>query len=655
MKIRNAQSGKCYQLDPNMNLKIERPNPFFNDYGEQSLPVSIPDSQYNRELLCLSGMEAGMNKPSSLIQATIEDGDLYLRARQAILSIEGNGNINTSFYMNEGSLYAQLTGITIADVFKDETIQGVTTVAEGITYMTNLLNSGPSDEFAVFTVEIESDLDNDEYDNKVNKNLNSTIYNSTTGKLSFVNAVETTEMISEKKIVNPPGYYITPFVKCNYVLKRLFAHFGYTLNESFFTTDVQFKDLVFLNNVCDAIVNGPILISQLLPEVTCSEIIDLFRKKFCCEFIPNEKEQTIDIVLLRDVLASSSVDLSSTLVDDLKIEFPTYKQIHLKASDSIDTGISNPDNLTDILAKYPTAYYNYITGVFVRHGWEMKAYSSYNGVYEVIVDSNMSYLENGDMESYDVEIPEAIPSNLSCNPFGCLYIGKGRFLNSKLVLTGSNDQESSTAESSDKMPMMLSFGYGGITNYFGISEDFTENRVGDYSLTYNGDDGIFEKFYRQLDDILRNSYHQVTAKLLLNEEQKSNIKPFEKINIRGCECVINSLNFNIGMNQDPVESTLYTTSLHTPITSAKTIKVLFPYDESGCTYEYVKGTFYQALTKDDFDKSPYKDIKIPNVYPPLPTANMVGKHLYEAKSAIDKGNNYYILYTFWLEVRAKTT
>ena len=649
MKIRNLTSGKCYQLSTDINLKIERPNPFFNDYGEQSLPISIPDSPYNRELLGLSGMEAGANKPSSLINASIEDGELYIIARQAILSIEGKGDISTSFYMNEGSLYSKLTGISITDIFKDETIAGVTTVDEGIAYMTNLLNTGSNDKFAVFAIEIESDLDKDAYDRTVEKYLNKTTYNSATSKSEFVNAVETTEMIDEKKIINPPGYYMTPFVKCNYVLSRLFSHFGYTLNPNLFTTNEQFKGMVLVNNVADAIVNGTILVSQLLPQVKCSDIIDLFRKKFCCEFIPHEIDHTIDIVLLKDILSSSqSTDLSAAVIDNIKIEFPTYKHLHLKAAESIDTGISNPDNLADIKTKYPTAYFNHINGCFQRHGFEMEAYSAYTGVYEIVVDSNMAYLEDGEMEAYEVEIPEAIPSNLR----GSLYVGKGRFLNSKLLPTGTIGQDTQTADKTEDMPMMLAFDTGTITNYYGIDEDWQPKRVGDYSLAYNGADGIFEKFYRPLDDILRNSYHSITAKLILNDDQKTNLRPYEKVNIKGCDCIINTLNFNIGRNQEPIESSFFTTSLHAPVASAKTTDAIFPLSDSD-TYEYVKGSFYQALTNSEYDISPYKNIEIPNVYPPTPTADMMGKHIYEAKSALDKGDGLYILYTFWLEVRPK--
>ena len=51
MKIINTESGKAYQLFPDTELSVERTNPFLNDYGEQTLPVSLPDSEYNRSMM----------------------------------------------------------------------------------------------------------------------------------------------------------------------------------------------------------------------------------------------------------------------------------------------------------------------------------------------------------------------------------------------------------------------------------------------------------------------------------------------------------------------------------------------------------------------------------------------------------------------------
>ena len=48
MKIVNTKAGQAYHLTPGTQLEIERPNLFFNEWGEQSLPTDLPDTDLNQ-------------------------------------------------------------------------------------------------------------------------------------------------------------------------------------------------------------------------------------------------------------------------------------------------------------------------------------------------------------------------------------------------------------------------------------------------------------------------------------------------------------------------------------------------------------------------------------------------------------------------------
>ena len=50
MKIVHIPTGEAYQLSPDTCLEVERTNLFFNEYGEQTLPVTLPDTPLNRRL-----------------------------------------------------------------------------------------------------------------------------------------------------------------------------------------------------------------------------------------------------------------------------------------------------------------------------------------------------------------------------------------------------------------------------------------------------------------------------------------------------------------------------------------------------------------------------------------------------------------------------
>ena len=79
------ESGKAYDLG-DIQLTLSRMNPFFNDYGEQSLPVTLPPTDRNRELLIYPDNMAGISKASQRINAMIQHGVFSIPCRQAILS-----------------------------------------------------------------------------------------------------------------------------------------------------------------------------------------------------------------------------------------------------------------------------------------------------------------------------------------------------------------------------------------------------------------------------------------------------------------------------------------------------------------------------------------------------------------------------------------
>lgn len=64
MKIVHLASEEAYQLAPGTQLEVERTNLFFNDYGEQTLPIDLPDTDLNRKLTGYSDLLANRNKPT---------------------------------------------------------------------------------------------------------------------------------------------------------------------------------------------------------------------------------------------------------------------------------------------------------------------------------------------------------------------------------------------------------------------------------------------------------------------------------------------------------------------------------------------------------------------------------------------------------------
>lgn len=591
MKIIHTASGKAYHLTPGTQLEIERPNLFFNEYGEQSLPVDLPDTDLNRELMGYPDMLANRRKPMAETECVIHDGDFFVRARQALLGVKHGEKITTSFYMNDGAFLSKIQDVPLSRVFGEETIPGVNTVAQGISFCTSLMD-GSHPDYAIFPVIYEGDSP-DPY----NRQLNKLWYDHDAQKYRLWNAENRTiSEGDEKKIFYPAGCFVTPFIRAVYLLRRVLAFFGYQLNDCLITTADEFKNMVFVNNTADTLLGGRIKVSQLVPDITCSELIDLFRKKFCCEFHPDQVNMTVDIVFMRDIANQHpDMDLTECLTGSPDISFVKYKRLVLKPRDVNSFGnnesMGELKGISGILAKYPTACYSDDYGGFYRH-----RYGGDGNIEEYLCTDILAYDDGGKDETYEVEVPETLCPDvkyrmgqslyLSCAP----YIGSIRYLNSKLIkttATGEEEQEEDVKE----LSAMLLLTYWNLQKNDdgslvkmdvagGLHARIYKYIVGDfrpfneiegiinlyqYSLCYNGAKGIYSIFWSEFDTLLRNALHKVTVELYIPQEKKYHLKPFNPVCIEGVKLLPDVLKYMVGATDSPIESTFYTSNMQEPV------------------------------------------------------------------------------------------
>lgn len=635
MKIVNTSANQAYQLNPDTQLEIERPNLFFNEWGEQTLPIDLPDTDLNRQLTGYPDILTKRDKVSSQMDCFIQDGEYFMPCRQAILGAKRKEKISTSFYMNEGSFLSRISDVALTEVFGDEVIPGVTTVQQGIDFCWSLVNN-THPEFALFSIFV--DLDGERrIVNRIdymdaNGNVTETgRRGENEGTLGLYNSFERKEIVSERTIALAPGYYISPFIRASYLLKRIFAYFGYTLIDNFFTTTEPFKSMVFINNTIDSLVNGTIMLAHLVPDCMCNTILELYRKKFCCEFVPDEVARTVTIELFSEnIKAKSSIDLTPYLVSHPEITYQDYRQLKLSSEEVITEGTSY-DAVYEIEAKYPEAWFNNNDYGYYHDGFS----STY--ITERISDGNIPYYAGGPLKAYEIKVPDC-QFCLIANTFP--YIGEGRTLNSTIdglpVTEATEGAESAGGDMSANTPSqapILSFVYyDGSTYSKGTNMD--KGQWG-YSLLYNGPTGIFEKFYRDFDNLLRNSLHKVSARFLFPNVLKSSLPVHRKVTLQGADLLVNVLKYTIGGESEPIESELFTTSLYEPISTAKPEEGRMPYNKTGYRWSIQKVT--HDSTEEEYIAAGYKVDgssrnmnDIPAIYPYPPT-----------KAMYDSGETYY--------------
>lgn len=702
MKIIDLDRHEAYQLQPGAKLEVERTNPFFNDYAEHTIPMDLPASDHNRRLLGFPDLFGGRTKMVTS-DVSIQDGEFHAQCKQAVLSATRKGTIQTSFYLNDGSLYARLQNTRLKDVFSVAATDIIQFASmEAVLSWCRGLRANTDQRFTIFPILVTDDSGMDkgynykvvnafgkDEDHRCDVVHQSKIYtiiirqaffspDGNDNECDFYNAQARTEIVNQIPISIGAGYYLSPFIRVNYVLERIFAHFGYTLEANFFTQTQPFDKMVLLNNVIDPLINKKLIVADLLPDVTVPEMLTAIRKKFCCEFSVDEGAKTVGIVFLKDIVGGApTADLTSRLTEEPTVGYKSekdFKRLRLCAEETVESEASDSyDDLKAMTGTDSAAFFDDKTGEFLKPG--------FSGDYRVDVkigEASQPYDSGEELEAEEIKIPERIPEprkliftyidsydevyEVDLGRF--LYVGDYKTVNSKMVIAGEDNQE--TADGSGKTLPMMAFvstsagrAAGTISPY-----DLREGTwLWSYALYYNGAYGIFEIFHRDHDLLLRNSLMEVKARLLLTQSEKQNLPAWAKVTIRGVAFLLNKLKFTLGGKDEPQESQLLTVGLYHDaegnISQAPTISDMLPM--MATEYRWVGHQTVEESDENTYENSGVdKERTFQTVYPPLPTAEYAdGRHWGEQVSYTRKQTRHstffrhskyaYTKTTVWLE------
>lgn len=654
MKITHS-SGQEYHLSHETKLELTRYNPFFHDMGEQSIPISLPASDHNLALLKHPESTAGRNKIDSRVDATIQSGIYSVNARQAILSAQKNGTIETSFYLREGAFYEKIKDVSLQKIFEDRKLE-FGNIDAAIAFMQTLvMNQDP--RFACFQVMTDTNVLNSQWHKEDNFLIQYLIQEA------FYNSIERKEIIDEKEITIPKGFYITPFVKVRHILEEVCIYLGYSLGTSFLD-EAPFKDMVFLNDVIDTIVKSEIQYTSIVPNISVTALFDVLRK-FNIEFIPDEINKVLNVVRFNDVLDSSDkMPLDGALVGEIKPNYNNYKKVKLSSKQmnlpkefdipywetgrhKIDNGNTSSEALSmdDLSKQYPTAFVRFQDGAVMRDGF--KGNSS---IYEIVGSLAHNYTGDGTEVVSDYSYDDTVPSIFHAfiwhywASFTFPYVGKGKALNSSIVMSADDINEDSNVVGEDLqsnisgLEPMLCFAYrvegyylsqGSLSNYNLYGE-----KLWPYSLFYNGEDGIYEKFWRNRDNLLRNSLIEVEVDLLLSEKQKFTMSSMQKVGINGQEMVLSEMSYS--PEYESVEACRFlTTKMQYPINKAKTIHDYFPIRQYRWELKYSTSWVQQSGRGQAFRFKSEPTV----FYPPSPTELQfnTGGRYYESEYNVNFG------------------
>lgn len=539
-----------YDLPSSFALEMERLNPFFNKIGEKSLAVTLPLTANNKRIIGYHTL-SDRTKPKIILEARIEDGTNIFTARQVIHSISSAG-ISTTFYIGVGCFWSKINEQKIRDLLSENNYTSSSLLQD----LMRARDWEAAYDFVVFPVAFK--LSGDAY----------FIANGVTtanGVMTFDNAAARQITDGDNKINVPDRYGIMAFLKAHKVLSLVFAKLGYTLNSSFLS-EAPFNQMVFLNTVVDIACASSLKYSQMMPDLTVQKFLDVFRKRFNIEFIPDEAHKTIMIVKFDEALTAVATDLSKYTDGEATFSFKeSFGRIILKQTSNTDESKTEVKTFTKCAEKYPalaavneTQFSNeqYIS----THKCVFR--TADNSFYTIEYDNTGNTLvktksgaanfnidtEETDIKGESIELEDeavAIIGGQGSGGMGLMpFVGDGAHYNTAI--------KDSTEEDKTDVPTMLcfakKFSYNGFVWSYGSVNEYDNSGIKDlnYSLNLWGICGIFNKFYKNRDAILRHSNYTLSVKMLLPENLKGALSEVNICTIDNQEMLPDSIAYTIG-------------------------------------------------------------------------------------------------------------
>jgi len=540
-----------YDLPVGFVLELERKNPFFSKVGEKSIAVTLPLTPNNLKIIGYSNKIESKNKPVTTLNVLIEEGVTRLFAKQVIHKTTKDG-IATTFYLNVGAFWTSIKDKKLKDVMAEHSYSSATLMGDLQASMKETSNF----DFMVFPVACNNG--NDTY-----FILNETELKDADGTPYLIGRKARRIAEGDKNTDVPIGYGITAFLKMHRILDIVIRSFGYTLANNFLQSD-DFKTLCQLNNCADAVVIDRLDYTQLVPDITVQDLLDIVRTNFGCEFIPDEVTKEIRIDFFKDQLLSpANIDLTTQKVSDFEFDLPAFSQVILTQEVSLDNASVEEETLEKFLKKYKRV------GAVSEVEWsdsdiisrydavlrlaEGRFYSiEYDGITarkEAVSSVFFNYNKGGDLLTQEMELKNTAVPVVEVKNILMPFVGN--IVNVNTAIKEKSGELKEEKKTSNKNVMLcfgkfqivdtLSVSYGSPFNYNNKGE-----RDGDYSLQSWGPDGIFHRFYKEIDSFYRHSNILVQAGMLLTEHQKNIVSEIQPVVIKNQLFIPDTISYTIG-------------------------------------------------------------------------------------------------------------
>lgn len=312
-------------IPEDLEISIDINNPFFSEEGASSIPITLPASQ---STLAALGYPTRIGTGTRLrkLRATLSQGVLHKTGSLLVDSASEDGGITCSFLMAESEYYSEFKEKGLREIFSTKVREEWQDVNGVYSYLQQVLQGSTTDDFTVCPVAVDYDEDNKSY--KVNN------YPLAGRKVEYLSRYISD---GDDSILVPDGYGLAPFLYLHRLIDLLFELGGYQVTTNAFREDEELAKIIMLHTVSDVVCPGKIEYSDLVPDITVSDLLQWLHDKFLAAVQVDPDSKTVDVLLLQDVLAGqvADADLTDKVDGAVTLGFSDPARVVLKADTSL--------------------------------------------------------------------------------------------------------------------------------------------------------------------------------------------------------------------------------------------------------------------------------------------------------------------------------
>lgn len=570
--------GEALDLPEGFGMDVEDTNPIFNDQGSQSIPATIPPTRRNNRLMHYPGrVDNSVNPNDPERTCIIENGAYQRRGTMNYTSANSRDGITFNVGFDNSTAYEKwknkkLTELTTLPTWTHSSLSS-------LLYDLNTIyhNANPkTNPLACFPIVTAIDKDGwlDDILNIVDPEKIEVLNMWTRTAMSykeFKNAETVKRTIDNTVTVVsvPENYGFTPFVRVWRVLELVFSDLGMSIVSNPFKTDLDLARLVVLNNCADSCCQKDVKYSDLMPDVTVEAFMTALWARFGLVYHVDFSTCRVTLAFINDIISRPpQTDLSGIISEPPVVNYEKGKYVKLSASTSIDSAKPETDRFEDFFKNFDsdlidingTADTENVSFQFRKNGC---LWSRYDKVNKKSKGCTTSFF-NWDPQTPGVDAEE-ITSDDEWVPLGHVQIRNtgvgnlGPFADDvPFYLKGMRHNHSyikgSDGPEGGDTPLAFMFAFTGtegsydttVGRFASVTGDtFKEGAQHTTSLLFQYKGGLFDKYWRKYDEILRHGARTIEIKGRLKLQEVQQLDMFRPVLFGGVRCLIDTVNYSL--------------------------------------------------------------------------------------------------------------